>query len=176
MRRARLPFRGRGNRVVLAALSILASALAGSGCVEINGGAVEVSWAIFARDGRTITDCSCANPQIAFVRLQLVSESNPGSQPCTGNEACRFSCGRKTGATPFTIPAGQYLMSVVPVDSSGTDLPALIAPGVASVQSPPPESRAVVRGQPTELESFMLEADCGMACDRGGIFNPCSGS
>ena len=142
------------------------------GCVEINGGAVEVSWAIFARDGRAITDCRCADPSIAFVRLNLVSDPDGASQPCAGLEGCRFACDRKTGATPFLVPPGQYLMSLVPVDASGNDVP--IGASATSIDSPAPQSRAVVRGQPTELEAFMLEANCATSCDKGS-FSPCAG-
>lgn len=146
------------------------------GCVEINGGAVEVSWAIFSRDGRAIRDCSCAEPSIGFVRLQLVSEADPTIQPCAGVAACRFSCGRQTGATPFMVPPGQYLMSVIPVAPDGTDLPTTSAPGgeKTAVQTLPPVSRTVVRGQPTGPEAFGLETECAARCNGGAIFSACT--
>ena len=125
--------------------------------------------AIFARDGRAITDCACAEPAIAFVRLDLVSDPPPGNQPCAGTNSCRFACSRKVGATPFMIPPGRYLMSVVPVGLDGIDIPP------ASVRSPPPVSRYVVTGQPTELEAFMLEsASCAERCNSQGITEPCA--
>jgi hypothetical protein len=167
----------------LATATAIARALAGvaaltcAACVDVNGGAVEVSWALFARDGRAINDCSCADPAIGYVRLQLVSETDPTNQPCAGNSACRFACGRKTGATPFFIAPGQYLMSVVPVGADGSDLPTMFTSEnvVPSVQAPAAESRTVVGGQPTELEAFMLEADCSSTCNAGGISSPCTG-
>lgn len=161
--------------ITLAVVGIIA--LPAAGCVDISGGAVEVSWAVFSRDGRAINDCSCADPAIGYVRLQLVSETDPGNQPCAGNGACRFACGRKTGATPFFIAPGQYLMSVVPLDADGNDLATTFIPGnaVPSVQTPAAESGTVVRGQPTELEAFMLEADCRSTCNAGGILSPCTG-
>jgi hypothetical protein len=140
------------------------------GCVDVNGGAVEVAWAIFARDGRAITDCTCADPAIGYVRLELVSDPPPGNQPCAGTNSCRFACNRKVGATPFMIPPGRYLMSVVPVGLDGADIPA------TSVKVPPPVSRFVVTGQPTELEAFMLEsANCADRCNTGGISETCTG-
>ncbi|MBC8131460.1 MAG: hypothetical protein H7X95_00655 [Deltaproteobacteria bacterium] len=156
-----------------ARLLIVAWVVLAGGCVEIEGGAVEVSWAIFARDGRGITDCSCASPSISYVRLNLVSVADPGQQPCAGLDACRFTCHRKTGATPFVVPPGQYLMSVVPVDAAGNDLPTVFAagdptgPAVPWVQTPPATTRTVVRGRPTALEAFDLEVDC--ACQRNGV-------
>ena len=160
-----------GNTALLLGAA-LAIGVASAGCVEINGGAVEVSWAIFARDGRAITDCTCADPNIVYVRLNLVSDPDGTLQPCAGVNSCRFTCGRNVGATPFMVPPGQYLMSLVPVGADGSDLP--IGPLAPSVEIPAPESRAVVRGQPTELEAFMLEANCATSCDKGSL-NPCTG-
>jgi hypothetical protein len=143
-------------------------ALAGlPACVDIDGGAVEVAWAIFAEDGRAINDCSCSEPGIAYVRLHLVADPDASLQPCADNPGCRFSCGRKIGATPFSIPPGQYLMSLIAVDTNGVDVQA------GSVRSPPAQSRAVVRGQPTQLEAFMLETTCRAECNKGPA-KPCT--
>jgi hypothetical protein len=154
--------------VTLSTIVGLPLGAAAIGCVEINGGAVEASWAIFARDGRAISDCRCSDPGIAYVRVDLDGESHP----CDDKDACRFSCDRKVGATPFMIPPGQYLISLVPVGADGMDLPAGSSPG--EVQWPAAESRTVVRGQPTDLEAFMLESSCAASCDRGSQ-SPCSG-
>jgi hypothetical protein len=136
-------------------------------CVQIDGGAVEVSWVVHA-NGRAITDCSCADPPIARVRINLVGRGGaiggpPPLQPCEGRAQCEFSCQRQTGATPFDIketqPDEKYEVSVVAMDSAGVDLTA--------VMSPAPILRSVVRGQPTEVEAFLLEAGCAPAC--GGL-------
>ena len=163
--------------VALSRVLLGAVALGGLGCVDINGGAVEVAWGLFAKDGRAINDCTCAVPltpaesetSIAYVRLNLVSDSAPADQPCAGTNNCRFACNRKIGATPFMIPPGRYLMSLVAVDADGGDFP------VGSVDTPPAELRSVVRGQPTELDAFMLQARCANRCNSGGIMQPCGG-
>ena len=51
---------------LLLSLSFLSAA-----CVEIDGGAVEISWVIRSETGSAITDCGCASPSIATVRLKL---------------------------------------------------------------------------------------------------------
>jgi hypothetical protein len=166
-----------GRRAGRTALAVAAALLGAGGCVDINGGSVEVAWGVFAKDGRAINDCACAVPltppgtetPIAFVRLDLVSDSDPADQPCAGNDGCRFSCNRKIGATPFMVPPGRYLMSLVPVDASGADFPA------GSVDAPPAELRSVVKGQPTELDAFMLQARCATRCNKGGNMQPCGG-
>ena len=158
---------GRRPRIAALVLGLAVTALfPAAGCVDINGGAVEISWWVFTKDGHAITDCACADPQIPYVRLNLVSDPGGDLEPCAGSDACRFSCHRKTGATPFVIPPGRYLMSLVAVGADGVDLP--------GVQSPSPQSRVVVSGQPTELEAYVLYANCAMRCNSSDITQPCS--
>lgn len=145
-------------------LGILVEGLVGS-CVPIQGGSVEVSWAVRDANGRAINDCSCTAPQIAAVRIELVGKggSIAGTTPCAGRAQCQFSCQRQTGATPFDIPPTQgdeqYLISVIPVDKDGKDL--------LVIRRPAAISRTVVNGQPTEVEAFLLEAGCAPEC--GGM-------
>lgn len=145
----------------LVALGLLVEGFVGS-CVQINGGSVEVSWVVHA-NGRAITDCGCADPDIASVRVEIVGKGGAidGTRPCDGQPKCVFPCQRQTGATPFDIPPTQgdemYAISVVAVGPDGSDLPA--------VQTPAPILRSVVNGQPTEVEAFLLDAGCAPACE-----------
>jgi hypothetical protein len=134
-------------------------------CVEINGGAVEISWVIRSGTGSAITDCGCADPAIAKVRLVLkgVGASGTaiaGATPCAGQAQCDFNCSRQTGATQFNIQetqgAERYEVSVVAVGIDGNELP--------QVMTPAPILREVVRGQPTEVESMQLVANCATEC------------
>src|SRR5437773_534060 len=92
----------------------LTLAAAAVSCVPIDGGSVEASWVLRTGDGQAITQCECSDPQIASVRLTLagVSGDVKGSSPCKDRTACQFSCQRHTGATPFDIPPGFYLISL----------------------------------------------------------------
>jgi hypothetical protein len=144
----------------IAALAFLVGLL--SGCVEIKGGAVEVSWVVHA-NGRAITDCGCSDPVISKVRIQLEGRGGAieGTRPCDGRPECEFSCQRQTGATPFDIPVTHgdetYAVSVIAVGPAGNDLPA--------VMTPPPILRTVLKGQPTEVNAFLLEAGCNSDCE-----------
>src|ERR1035438_1312022 len=91
----------------LASLACLACLI--PACVKIDGGAVEISWVVIAPDGRGITDCSCASPAIAKVRLSLVGVGGDidGVDACAGKAQCDFPCQRQTGSTPFDIPPTQ---------------------------------------------------------------------
>jgi hypothetical protein len=134
-----------------------------SACVEIDGGAVEISWVIRSRMGSAITDCGCADPSIAKVRLVLKGAPGTaleGATPCAGQAQCDFACSRQTGATRFDIQEThgdeRYEVSVVAVGTDGSELP--------QVMMPAPILREVVRGQPTEVESMQLVADCAPEC------------
>src|SRR5688572_8537112 len=133
-------------------------AAAAVSCVSIDGGAVEASWVVRTDDGRAITDCSCSDPLIASVRLQLVGASGDvkGAAPCQGRTSCQFSCQRHTGATPFDIPPGFYLISLVAVDAAGQDL--------STLQTPAPVLREVVKGQPTQLDALAIVGKCAPSC------------
>lgn len=144
-----------------------------SGCVKIEGGAVEFSWVIRSKSGSAITDCGCSSPPIATVRLRLElvtivegSIVDAGAQgtpmPCAGNAQCDFPCARQTGSTPFNIPETRvderYLVSIVAVGTDARELTEV------EVKAPAPILREVVRGQPTEVESLQLVADCATEC------------
>lgn len=142
-------------------LGLLCEGMVGS-CVQIDGGAVEVSWVVHA-DGRAITDCTCSDPQIAAVRIQIVGKGGAieGATPCAGMAQCQFACQRQTGATQFNIPETHgselYAISVVAVGPDGRDL--------LTVQTPAPILRTVVKGQPTEVDAFLIEAGCAAECE-----------
>lgn len=142
-----------------------AAATAAVSCVQIDGGAVEASWVVRSDDGRAITECRCSNPQIANLRFRLtgVSEAVKGTDPCKGRAACTFSCQRHSGTTPFDIPPGSYLISLVPLDAAGQDLGMATAERRA-VGTPAPVLRDVVTGQPTQLDALAVVAGCAPTC------------
>jgi hypothetical protein len=136
-------------------------------CVKIDGGAVEISWVIRSELGSAITDCGCADPAIDKVRLVLqgvdaLGNEIPGATPCAGQAQCDFPCPRQTGATAFDIQEThgdeRYDVSVVALGTDGSELPQSV------VMTPAPILREVVRGQPTEVESMQLVADCATEC------------
>lgn len=152
-------------RIPIVAIGCLAGliGLSVSGCVQIDGGAVEVSWVVHA-NGRMITDCSCSDPLISRVRIQLEGMGGgiQGDTPCANRAQCEFSCQRQTGATPFDIQPTQgdeiYAVSVIAMGADGQDLPLPMMPA--------PILRTVTRGQPTEVGAFLLEAGCNGDCER----------
>jgi len=149
-----------------AVLLLSVACLAGA-CVEIDGGAVEISWVIRSEAGSAITDCGCADPEIAQVRLHLEGVDAAGNSlsqtnPCDGQAHCDFPCARQTGSTAFNIPethgGDRYRISLEAVGTNGVPLSPL------QVQTPAPILREVVRGQPTEVASIELVAGCATEC------------
>jgi hypothetical protein len=156
----------------LAALALVASLV--SACVKINGGAVEISWVVISPSGGGITDCSCADPAIAKVRLVLVGVggSSDGATPCAGKAQCDFPCQNQTGATQFDIPptgpGESYSASVVAVGNDGAEIP---QQEIMTPSSPAPILYQVADGQPTEVDAFTLVAPCSPACS-GNVCAP----
>jgi hypothetical protein len=140
---------------------VLAAASACLSCVRIDGGAVEAAWVVRSADGLP-SDCGCANPKIARIQLALVGVSAPvkDTQPCLGRDVCQFDCPVSRGATPFDIPPGSYLMSLVAVDAAGRDLSTPGLPGGGRITPPAPILREVVRGQPTQLDVAAIVTAC----------------
>ena len=153
--------------------ALLSLACLSAACVEIDGGAVEISWVIRSEAGSAITDCGCADPEIAQVRLHLegvdaagnpivdaAGNPIPGTRPCDGQAQCDFPCARQTGSTPFNIREThgdeRYRVSLMAVGADGVDL--------LQVMRPAPILREVARGQPTEVESMQLVALCATEC------------
>jgi hypothetical protein len=144
-------------------------------CVSIDGGAVETSWVIRTEDGRAISSCGCADPPIARVRVKIVKvdgEGRRGEDVCAGKPGCEFPCGRHIGATPFDVPPGSYSVSVVPLGEGGVDL-TMAGDGRPAVVLAP-LLYDVVRGQPTQVESFLIVSRCAAACAGADSNKVCS--
>ena len=160
-------------RSLLAATAIVASLI--PACVPINGGAVEISWVVISPSGGGITDCSCADPAIAKVRLVLVGVGGAiaGTTPCAGKAQCDFPCQNQTGATHFDIPptgpGESYEISLVAVGDDGLEIPP--PPEMMTPATPAPILLQVSEGQPTEVAAFTLVAPCAPACS-GNVCAP----
>ncbi|HEX7597791.1 MAG TPA: hypothetical protein VF518_06225 [Polyangia bacterium] len=149
-------------------ITLIALLFSATGCVPIDGGAVEASWVVTTHDGRGIANCGCTCPPIAKIRLQLMPTSG-GSDPCAGRTACEFSCNLQSGATRFDIPPGSYAIALVPVGADGNDITNGEV-GTCSAGSPvAPRVREVIKGRVTQLDAILMESDC--AADCGGSDN-----
>jgi hypothetical protein len=160
-------------RIPLAAMALVVSLI--PACVKINGGAVEISWVVISPSGGGITDCGCAEPAIAKVRLVLVGKGGTidGATPCAGQAQCDFPCQNQTGATQFDIPptgpGESYKVSVAAVGNDGLEI------SQTEIMTTPATPALILlqvsEGQPTEVDAFTLVAPCSLACS-GNVCAP----
>lgn len=130
-----------------------------AGCVQIDGGAVELSWAVFdfGGDGR-----SCEFAGISEVTLCWQAADGLSSEfACQPGSSHDFDCDTEQGSTAFEVPPGPTSLWIE-VTCEQTSLPA--APG--SYQVPAPIVRTVRDGEIVSLSSLLIVAtqsgaDCG---------------
>lgn len=135
------------RRVALVAVATLV------GCVDVNGGAVELSWSIRTVDGRALDD-PCRVSGIARVRLD--AEEVGVAQPVRKFRS--WSCGAFHGTTLFEIPEGTYSLSVVPLCGDGVTR--------ADATVPAPIVRDVVEGEVAQLNALLIVVPAtGNACE-----------
>lgn len=123
-----------------------------AGCVEVDGGAIEVGWEIRHADPQMENRrLSCLDSNFIAVRLVLEETSGTVGDPCEqyscGEEnCCRFDCEPEVGITGFYIPDGVYKMSIQPIDVEGKE------PSEAQgIIVPAPVVREVTKGDITNL-------------------------
>jgi hypothetical protein len=134
--------------------------------VDVNGGAVELSWSIHKTDG---TQSSCAEANLAQVALCLRSCDAFAAGLCrrqlpdgtlVDDMQCpfvTFSCDRLHGSTAFEIPPGRKELWIRPLCANATVL--------ATAQVPESLLRDVTEGEVTELNALLITVPSqGPAC------------
>jgi len=133
---------------------LLLGIFAGESCVDVHGGAVDLSWTIFGPNGQACCPngnfCKAAGAGVR-VRVQLRQKT------CEAPSTDRFfACELVQGATAFDIsPDDTYCIAVDAIDQNG----AVVATG------PGPVLRDVVRGDVVELGAVALTvSQCPSPC------------
>ena len=116
-------------------------------CVEISGGAVELSWSFQTFQGAFIED-DCADTFVEEVRL---SWREPDSDVNSGTTD--FPCDAFRGITDFVIEPGDQLLEITPICQSGN--PAL----PRSYEVPAPIRRNVREREVVTLDSLLIVID-----------------
>ena len=109
-----------------------------AGCVDINGGAVELRWEIGQVDGSKTT---CGETQVARVRLCATPEDG-GAALCND-----WLCSDYQGATAFDIPSGRYALSIAPLCTDGS---------TPSAAVPAPIVRDISNGDVAQLNTLLI--------------------
>lgn len=119
-----------------------------SGCVSIDGGAIEARWDLRDPDGVRL---NCEQAGINQVRFAAVNQATKAGDTCTNVGSCYFSCEAGKGVTAFIIPEGKYAISLVAIDPAGKEL------GVSEgVTVPAPIVRDVRDGEVTGMNVNLL--------------------
>ena len=123
-----------------------------SACIEIDGGAAEVSWSLRSQEGESVD--SCRGALIHDVRLcwEAVDEGSVlgSGGPCRSQHRRSFPCEESSGITAFNLEPGQTAFWIEPICDDGAPADA------GTYQVPPPIVRNVEDGQIVSLNSLLL--------------------
>jgi hypothetical protein len=137
-------------------LALLAVGAAGGGCVEVSGGAVELDWVVVQQhDGTVLRFCDCPAPSgwsVASLGLMLTPRTPGAARP----PEYWFACSDGRGTTSFSIPPGDYDLTLRPTDAGGGNL----AESLRAFPSPPVLVRRIVHGQVASLDVWTIRLDC----------------
>jgi hypothetical protein len=142
------------------ALVVMLQVLTSVACVEVNGGAVELSWSVRAFDGeRADEDCDNSDrkdgPIVHLDKIRLAWKAIADGGDGTGMEPDgwdEFPCSDRRGITEFSVPPGQHMLWIVPVCPGG-------APATGNYQVPPPIVRTIGEGTVTTLGALLVVAN-----------------
>jgi hypothetical protein len=145
---------------VVQALVLLAVLTAAPGCVDVNGGAVELSWSVRTLEG-TQSGCDPEDANLATVSVWLRSCDQLIAGLCHTAEGMRevptsplrtFECARGQAVTSFEVPEGRKEMWITVGCPTGDVDDAV-------VRVPEPLVRDVVEGQVTQLHALLIAWD-----------------
>lgn len=143
------------------ALVVMVQVVTSVSCVEVNGGAVELSWSVRSFDGERVDD-SCDNsdprkgPIVHLKRIRLAWKAvgdDGGGAGMEPDGLAEFPCGDRRGITEFTVPGGAHLLWIVPVCAGG------VLPATSDYQVPPPIVRDIREGTVTTLDALLVVAN-----------------
>jgi hypothetical protein len=150
-------------------IALVWAAAAGSvvtGCVAIDGGAVEVSWSIRSFDGDAVETCGDALvDKIRLCWTPLTDGSTADPETCLPGQRRTFSCDEASGVTGFDLEPGLTAFWIEPVCTDGEPAD----PG--TYQVPPPIVRTVRDGRIISLNSLLLVVN---PLDTGCADTPCT--
>ena len=118
---------------------ILGALVTLTGCVDINGGAVELRWEIRKMDGAR---SSCSSERVESVTL-CATGSDAGATECYPS----FRCSDSGGSTEFVIPPGRYSLAIELGCVGGGDALAIL---------PDPIVRDISNGNVAELNTLLI--------------------
>lgn len=142
-------------------LFVSALCAASAGCVDVDGGAVELSWALRSFSGENIATCAEGGIEEVQICWDLLGDgSAPQELVCPPRDAGSsgamvpgarvFDCSDKRGVSGFEVPAGNVLFWPRPLCADGQP------PADGTYLVPPPVARTVESGQVVTLNALLI--------------------
>jgi hypothetical protein len=113
-------------------------------CVSVDGGAIELSWALRTTDGEVT---NCFDARVEGIR---VSWSVEVSATRTLSFHASFRCDDDSGATSFDVPAGTASITVAPECADGN------VAAIDTYEAPPPIVRRIREGEVATLDALLI--------------------
>lgn len=137
-------------QVAWALVWLAAAVVSMTGCVDVDGGAVEFSWSLRTPQGQPTT---CLQSGIDKVRLcwAALPEDSDRAVVCEG--ARTFECASERGFSRFEIDSGRTAFWIEPLCAQD-----LLPPDPATYEVPPPLVRRVSSGQVVTLSALLIVA------------------
>jgi hypothetical protein len=129
-------------------------------CIEVNGGAAELSWTLRDFEGKPISENNeppCTVTNIEQIHLHWKAVTGDADTSLVPDDTAEFQCRDNRGVTKFTIPVGRQMLWIEPVCQDEA-----AAPG--SYEVPPPIVRNVEEGTVTTLDALLIVADRDCTC------------
>jgi len=149
--------------------SLLLLSVAAAGCIEIDGGAVELSWSLRDFDGDSVDSCRDARVDEVEICWQPSGGDTPSVDvECQSGQRESFPCSEENGVSGFTIDPGPTAFWAHPICDTGE------AAEEDTYQAPAPIVRSVQDGQIVTLNSLLIvvspiDSNCpeaGCTCSR----------
>ncbi len=141
-------------------LPIALALVLSTGCVEIDGGAVEVSWSLRTVAGDPLgDDCQYQDDTSPVATIRLLWRPYDGTNlpvdliPRNSDERRSFPCRDSRGVTGFEIPPGEHAFWVEPRCDNGR------RPRAIDYEVPPPIVRDVRTGLVITLDAMLITLD-----------------
>lgn len=127
-------------------------------CIEVNGGAAELSWTLRNFDGKPISgdDPPCTITNIEEIRLNWKAVTDDTDTGLVPDDSAEFQCDDNRGVTEFIIPAGKQMLWIEPLCRNEI--------AATNYEVPPPIVRNVEEGTVTTLDALLIVADPGCTC------------
>lgn len=132
-------------------LVVVALWLSAAGCIEIDGGAVELSWSLRDFDGDAVDECADARiDEVEICWQPAVGDTPSVDVACRPGQRQSFPCSEENGVSGFQIDPGSTAFWAHPICDTGD------AASEDTFQAPAPIVRTVEEGQIVTLNSLLL--------------------